>query len=347
VKSNPFSLEFGKQPPQFISRLAQTENILNRFTSDPPESSVCMITGVRGSGKTVLMTNISKTLEEDKTWVVIELSPLRDMLAGLAGKLYDQPGMKTLFKKAGLDLSLFGIGIHLDKTTPVADIETSLSIMLKELQKKGKKVLITVDEAVNNENVRVFTSVYQILLRKDYPLFLLMTGLYENIYELQNDPSLTFLYRAPKEILEPLNTNAMSRAYASIFGLSNEKSVEMAYFTKGYSYAFQVLGYLYWKEEGKADLTDLIPDFDQYMEEYVYEKIWSELSEKDRSIISVIPDEAPVRIQEIREKLGLSSGETSVYRDRLLRKGIVASPKYGYLELTLPRFGMIIKNWMV
>lgn len=31
-----------------------------------------------------------------------------------------------------------------------------------------------------------------------------MTGLYENIYEIQNDPVLTFLLRAPKIILGPL-----------------------------------------------------------------------------------------------------------------------------------------------
>ena len=75
--------------------------------------------------------------------------------------------------------------------------------MLSHIQKLGKRLLITIDEVTNSENIKIFTSSFQIFLREDYPIFLLMTGLYENIYELQNDKALTFLYRAPKLILEP------------------------------------------------------------------------------------------------------------------------------------------------
>ena len=57
--------------------------------------------------------------------------------------------------------------------------------------------------------MRSFAHDFQSLLRDDYPVFALMTGLYENIYDLQNEKSLTFLYRAPKIILEPLNYTAI------------------------------------------------------------------------------------------------------------------------------------------
>lgn len=46
-----------------------------------------------------------------------------------------------------------------------------------------------------------------------------MTGLYENIYDLQNEKSLTFLYRAPKIILEPLNYTAIKSHYMRIFDI--------------------------------------------------------------------------------------------------------------------------------
>ena len=57
------------------------------------------------------------------------------------------------------------------------------------------KLLITIDDAINNQNVKVLTHTFQALLRKDYKVFMLMTGLYENISALQNNKSLTFLPR--------------------------------------------------------------------------------------------------------------------------------------------------------
>ena len=69
---------------------------------------------------------------------------------------------------------------------------------MKRIKKKRKRVLVTIDEAVCNDTMKEFVSLFQIYMRQDLPVFLLMTGLYENIYELQNEKRLTFLYRAPK-----------------------------------------------------------------------------------------------------------------------------------------------------
>ena len=60
--SNPFTLSFGKEPTEFISRLTQTSEIVEDFTSEDPVSQVYMITGVRGSGKTVMLTKINQYL---------------------------------------------------------------------------------------------------------------------------------------------------------------------------------------------------------------------------------------------------------------------------------------------
>ena len=61
--SNPFSLSFGKIPPENIERPAQTQEIVDAFTSEPINQQIAMITGVRGSGKTVLMTDIIRKLK--------------------------------------------------------------------------------------------------------------------------------------------------------------------------------------------------------------------------------------------------------------------------------------------
>ena len=78
-----------------------------------------------------------------------------------------------------------------------------------------------------------------------------MTGLYENIYELQNDKALTFLYRAPKLILEPLNYTAVRKSYADIFQIDLETAEKMTSLTKGYPFAYQVLGSQGYKISGR------------------------------------------------------------------------------------------------
>ena len=118
-----------------------------------------------------------------------------------------------MFRSAGINLSFFGLGVQMKDISPITDIETALQRMLSTLKEKGMRLLITVDEATNTPWVREFASAYQILLRNDLPVFLLMTGLYENIGELQDEKNLTFLYRAPKMEMAPLNIGAMARNY--------------------------------------------------------------------------------------------------------------------------------------
>ena len=54
--------------------------------------------------------------------------------------------------------------------------------------------------------------------------------------------TLTFLYRAPKIELRPLNIGMIAEKYKSIFELTDEEATEMAKETRGYPFAFQVLG---------------------------------------------------------------------------------------------------------
>ena len=301
-----------------------------------------MITGVRGSGKTVMMTNIAEEMRQDTDWIVIELNPMRELLESLAAKIYSIPEMYSKFLKARLDFSAFGLGVSIENTAPVTDIENVIERMLEQIKQAGKRLLITVDEVTNSEYIRIFASSFQILLRRDYPIYLLMTGLYENIYDLQNEDSLTFLYRAPKLILEPLNYTAVRKNYMDIFKIDLETAEKMTVLIKGYPFAFQVLGYLYWENREK-DIEDILPEYDQYLEEYVYAKIWSELSELDKKILTEISISGENKVKLLRERLRMKSELFSVYRERLKRKGVIDTREYGKIGLALPRFEEFVK----
>ena len=342
VRQNPFSISFGSKPKQYVERLVQTEDILSDFRQNDPASSTYMITGVRGSGKTVFMTTIANALAEDG-WIVIDLNPKVDMRKSLVSSLYSQPLMKTHFLKAKIDLSLFGMGMTIEESSPISDYDVALDRMFSVIKKRGEKVLITIDEASNTNEMQVFVSSFQILTRKAYPVCLLMTGLYENLYDLQNEPNLTFLYRAPKIVLSPLNTGMMKQRYMDALEVSSEEAGDMARTVMGYPYGFQVLGYLYFKESPKS-YKDVLPLFDQYMSEYVYSKIWSELSKKDKETLHAAIKSETGKVKEIRESINMPLTSFSVYRDRLIKKGLLQPDTHGQIHLALPRLKEFIES---
>jgi len=333
---NPYTITFGREPAQSIPRLEESETILQDFTDEIPSQQVYIVTGVRGCGKTVFMTEIANRLKENPEWVVVEVNSQGDILRDLASKLSSDSVLAKLFRSAKINLSFLGLGVEIQGTAPITNMELAVSRMLESLKKKGKRVLVAIDEVTNSKQMQIFTSAYQIFIRQDLPIFLLMTGLFENIDDLQNEKGLTFLYRAPKLRLKSLNLRRIAKNYEINLGVEEREAFEMAAQTKGYAFAFQVLGYCTWKNQG--DRAKTMDDVRQYLDEYVYDKIWSELSGEDQKTLYGIATCPSGQVSEIREKIGMSTNTFSTYRSRLMKKGLVESQRRGNVVLTLPAF---------
>jgi hypothetical protein len=333
--SNPFSLTFGKSPLEMIPRVVQQQEITDMFSAEIINQQVYIITGLRGTGKTVLLNDIAKYYRNEDHWEVIELNSERDLLQSLASKLYDIKGVKDAFVKAKIDVSALGIGVSAEDTFQYNDIESAIAKMLEVLKDKKKRLLITIDEVVNSKNMRIFASAFQIFVRQDYPIFLLMTGLLQNITNLQDEKSLTFLYRAPKIQLGSLNISAIKEKYKQVFELEDEEALELARYTKGYPFAFQVLGYMYWNN---PSVPNVMMDYKLYLYEMVYDKMWSELSKKDKKVCVAIAKSETGKIKEVREILKMTSNEFNPYNDRLKKKELILKSERGYCEFVLPFF---------
>ena len=338
--SNPFTIVFGRKPTEMIERFPQRHEILDNFTSPNANQQLYMITGIRGSGKTVLMTSVSDTLRQEKDWIVIELNPEMDLLQNLAAKLSSHTLCHEWFRKAKLNLSFLNLGLEISGEPPITDLETAVIRMLETIRSHEKKLLITVDEVTNTPQMKVFASSFQILVRLNLPVFLLMTGLYENIYELQSQKSLTFLFRAPKIRLPALDLSAIRIRYKKVFHLEDADALKMTELTGGYPFAFQLLGYLAWNNSGHY--LGVLDEYKQYLYEYVYNKLWAELSAKDRKVLRGIVEAGDSSVQAIKAKLQMSDNEWNPYRQRLIRKGIVDGSQRGMLRLTLPLFDQFV-----
>jgi hypothetical protein len=343
--NNPFSLTFGKKPSQYISRYDNMIEIINAFTAENPICQTYLISGIRGSGKTVLMTTVAKELLETGEWYVVDLNSTQNLLEDLSYRLADVCGKKDELSEAGVNVSLAGFGIGISGKRDEKDAVGRIEALLEYASKKNKKVLITIDEVINNKSMAVFASQFQIFLRKDYPVYLIMTGLYENIYAIQNNPSLTFLLRSPKIIINPLSMLQISEHYKNIFEIDNVEANKLAVYTKGYALAFQALGFLYWEYRDEKDLNDIISELKHLLDDFAYRKIWESLSVNDKSIVQVIAENGRIEVKDVRENLKMSSSSFSKYRDRLINRGVIKSVERGKIELTLPFFGELIKSY--
>ena len=100
-----------------------------------------------------------------------------------------------MFVKAKLDFSILGLGFSVENAKLVASTEEdAIKMMLDVLKKEKKKVLITIDEVTYNEDISKFSHAMSSYANAGYDIFVLMTGLKENIQAIKNNKSLTFLY---------------------------------------------------------------------------------------------------------------------------------------------------------
>ena len=340
-RNNPFCLSFGKEPDRYVKRIEVYNRITETLDSISPSSNCYVIMGVRGSGKTVLLSSISNEYRNNNDWIVVSLNPGRNLMEMLAASLYEDKKLQKLFIDASLNLSKFGIGLNIKKTPPISDIQIAIEKMLDIVKGDGKRVLITIDDITKNNDVVSFSSAFQNWTSQRMDVFLLMTGLYENIYNLQRDKRCSFLLRSEKVLMSPLNMIGMKNQYLQTFQCDEDTALKMAAFTKGYSYAFQVLGYIMW--ENQCTIDEATPEFDERMSEYCYEKVWEDLSDNEKKIITLLAEKGKMKTKELIDEIGVDANTYTVQRNRLIKKGVVDGRVRGEMSLALPRFEHFVK----
>lgn len=337
-------ITFGRKPIEYISRPYQTDEIITMFTEEPTTDQIYIIRGPRGSGKTVLLSDLGNRLEADDEWTVIRCAPTGDILHMIAEGL----GQKSLKNKmdVAVDLTVPVIGgIHVDKNRVQSSDAYRIGDALRTMKEKDQKLLVTVDEITNTPQMRDFISYFQIWIGQDFPVFFLGTALYERIEELQNVQNLTFLYRAPKIDLAPLDLISIANSYRKTLDITEEQAQELAGLTQGYPFAFQALGYIYWNAMPVADVCDILPDYDAMLSNAAYAKMWQELSEGDRELCKAIANTESSRVQDIRAALGgEEANRFNQRRIRLKNRGIIDTAQRGRIRFALPRFAEFVKN---
>lgn len=334
-------------PSSIINRDSSFHEIVDSF-SDPNVSAMSyLILVVRGSGKTVLMRSIAKNYNQNSDWAVIDLNPQGDFITPFSEGLFLASQRFHISLGLSIDLKTPIITFHIHPESTPLSAEAGIRRILNELKKKGKRVLITIDEINQTQKLKYFTNFYQSLIGEELPVFLLMTGLIENVDSLIGDKSTSFLSRSPKIYLNPLDLASILKSYQKELSISAEKASDLARLSKGYAFACQVIGKLCF-DQNNADITPMfLEKLDNYLAENGYGVIFNKMSEKEKEICLALAESNDLNVSTIRKQANMSEKNFNNYRLQMIRKGYLISKGYGKLEFALPRFKeyvLLIKN---
>lgn len=342
---HPFSPTFGDVPQIFLKDNSNDElyKIIEMIKNSDYARSI-FITGVRGVGKTSLMMSVSEYFEQDSDYYIVDLINKEGIANSLVRLLANQ--VDTQLQKSLKSISTFSIdsplgGVSVSKQNELPNIDVTLDRLMAGIKKRNKRVLVTIDEVDNSKPIKEFIQIFSSLKRKKYPIYLVMTGLPDLVLNLQNDDKLTFLLRSDKIVVKPLQKLDILNTYSKIFKCEVITATRMAKMTRGYSYAFQLLGYLLFdRMQGKkptmSDVDAIKQDYQNYLYNNAYQKIFSELSEMDQKYLYAVCGNH--KLDEVAKIMKKSNVFVAQYRRRALERNLIVPAKLGYVTFTLPYF---------
>jgi len=316
---DPFTRTPGIAGAAYIDTCIADE-IINSFTSEESSKYVYKITGIRGSGKSVEYGNVIRALKADKKWLVYPLSAAGD-------------AVKTLISKLSMEN-------FIDSYSD----EAMLTKMVAEANKKKYNVLVGVDDISKTpEMIRLLSMIGSMILEGMH-IYLLVTGLAENIEEFSSEKNLTFFKRADELEIKGLNKYDITAMYQKLLKIDAVEAKKIEEETKGYAYAYQVLGSLYFGKQKNETLNDIIPEFERIMFRDSYDLVWKSLSNGEKEVVRCICKTKDGKAEDIK-KLMANAASYSVYRSRLINKHLVSDEIRGYMKLRLPHFDKFVEIW--
>lgn len=372
---NPFKPTAGKMPPILIGR----QSIIDDFKEGLENGAgapgrLMLITGQRGYGKTVMLTELGR-VAKDAGWEVISETASEGMCDRLVSALV-RPGMKlrgvnvqpSIGVSGILNASLGGASFSVDQVAL-----TLREVVNQRLAKmpRGKGIVFTIDEAQAAsmaDMVALATTIQHVIRDEDmrdvsdsdkHGIAFVFAALPSLMDELLHERVLTFLRRSVQHDLGLVAYPDVRSAYIEVvreggLAIDSEVAELAAEASDGYPYMIQLVGYYMWraaevrgsKEIEEADVIQGKKDALVLFDDAVCAPLFDGLTAAQRLFVKAVAKEAPqpAKVSEIANRAHRSASWVSKYRASLIKERVVESAGYGLVRLSASHLAEYVQS---
>ena len=357
---NPFRPTFGASPRFWAGRKAILEGFSEALDSPVGHPDRAMlISGTRGIGKTVLLTEL-EDIAEARGWISVRGIGGASMAEHLINTAIPShiaklnPQAETRLKTLGI-AGLGRVETELDprygQLQPVPTVETRIRQLLDYTS--GSGVFIAIDEVQDapSEDLAAVAQAFQNLIKDELPVALAFAGLTVGTRDLLDLPGTTFLRRASAYELGPLTADdtvslLASTADGSGIHFGNAAARRAAEASFGFPYLVQLIGALAWrvtKDNANSEVTEAV------IEEILKEAIDTFGSQVHRPALRHVTDlqreflRSMARLGGEEQSIGeiavlLKKTTTGISRIRaaLIKQELIESSSHGHVRFTQP-----------
>ena len=354
--ANPFTPTFGQMPANLAGRdrlLREMSQALNAQARAP--ELTMLLSGARGSGKTVLLASIADEAERSG-WISVSTVAAEGMLEDILVQGIDKAG--HLVDASGGAKSLTGVGIGQILSLEWENGESQpsnwrlrMQKLISALEEVGSGLLVLVDELDPSiEEAVHLASTYQLFVMENRRIALVMAGLPHNIERAKNDKRISFVRRAQQRKLGRVADIEVGEAIRKTVldggrTIGDEALAIAVDAAAGFPFMIQLVGYRMWgrsPESNEISAEDARVGSALAQEEfrsYVLESTYRDLSDGDVSFLkAMLPDEGQSLMRDVAARMGKTSSYASTYRERLLRQGVIGEPDRNTVGFELPGF---------
>ena len=381
--NNPYTPGAGTKPPALTGRGEQLQHfklLLGRLQRGRPERSM-LITGLRGVGKTVLLTTFedmalsygwfpafSEVRHDTELRLLMARMSRRVLLAMSRTERVKDRARRTLGVLKAFSVSVpggFELSIDVDALTGTADsgdLDDDLSDLLVALGQvaadAGSGVVFLLDEIqfLDRRSLEALISALHRVAQRELPLALVGGGL----------PSVPRLAGEAKSYAERLFTFprigrlSEDAATEALILPAREESVEyggealarILELSEAYPYFLQEYGRHVWQVAAGSpieagDVEHAHPNVQADLDEGFFAVRFERATAGERRYMAAMAalGDGPRESGEVARRLGFAdTAKTSVVRGNLIDKGLIFSPEYGLVDFTVPRFAEFMRR---
>jgi hypothetical protein len=354
---NPFRPSFGTTPPVLAGRAVIADLFGDALDAGPgAPGRATLYTGARGVGKTVML-NEAEVQARERGWVVISETATR----GLAHRLLTDhlPSLARLLGLSDtgghitgvtLPMNLGGLTRTAGEPARPESLRQWIAAITDHLDANDTGLLITVDEVHGGDrsDLRELGAIIQHAFREERPLAFAAAGLPSAVNDLLSDDVLTFLRRAERFHLGPVDMPDASEALerpimAAGRGINESALVDATAATGGYPFLIQLVGFHLWNTTDaptftRDDVATAVAAARSRLGSLVYEAALRDLSPMDRAFLYAMTLDGgrASQMADIAARLNRSSSYASQYRLRLIGTDLIRDDGHGRVAFAMP-----------